>query len=108
MKNLIGTDYIGVGGDYDGVDKAPTGLEDVSKYPNLFDKLAAEFNWSRDDLKKLAGLNILRVLKDVEDISAKLSNEVPYEGDVPYNELIYGSSINDYTCRTDLNHKYNV
>ena len=39
VKKLIGIDSIGIGSDYDGVDKTPSGLEDVSKYPNLFEKL---------------------------------------------------------------------
>lgn len=108
VKNLIGPDYIGVGGDYDGVDKAPIGLEDVSKYPDLFDKLAAEFNWSRDDLKKLASLNILRVMKDVEEVKLQLLNEVPKEGDVPYEELDDRNPEKDYSCRTDFEQKYNV
>jgi len=47
----------------------PRGLEDVSKYPNLFTKLMEDAKWSADDLKKLAGLNFLRVLRQVEQVS---------------------------------------
>ena len=47
----------------------PRGLEDVSKYPNLFTKLLEDAHWSADDLKKLAGLNFLRVLRQVEQVS---------------------------------------
>jgi len=48
----------------------PEGLEDVSKYPDLFDKLAQidEPRWSAEDLKKLAGLNLIRVFKEVEKV----------------------------------------
>ena len=47
----------------------PRGLEDVSKYPNLFTKLLEDARWSVDDLKKLAGLNFLRVFRQVELVS---------------------------------------
>jgi len=64
------TDYVGIGSDYDGVLDVPVGLEDVSKYPELFDKLAIETDthkaWSRDDLRKLASENFIRVMKAVE------------------------------------------
>jgi membrane dipeptidase len=50
----------------------PAGLEDVSKYPDLFDRLAdsspGEPAWSSEDLEKLAGLNLIRVLEEVEKV----------------------------------------
>ena len=46
----------------------PEGLEDVSKYANLFSFLYGSGNWTLLDLKKLAGLNFLRVWKDVEQV----------------------------------------
>lgn len=49
------------------------GLEDVSKYPALFVSLLASGSWSVDDLKKLAGLNFLRVFKEVEKVPLKPS-----------------------------------
>jgi membrane dipeptidase len=51
----------------------PIGLEDVSKYPHLFERLAQidEPKWSREDLKKLAGLNLIRVFKEVEKVRIK-------------------------------------
>jgi len=48
--------------------RVPKGLEDVSTYPALFTALLASDSWSIDDLKKLAGLNFLRVLKTVEEV----------------------------------------
>ena len=51
--------------------RVPENLEDVSKYPNLFAELIAD-NWSDDDLAKLAGQNILRVLSDVEKVCFKI------------------------------------
>ena len=49
-------------------DRVPEGLEDVSKYANLFSSLYGSGNWTLLDLKKLAGLNFLRVWKDVEQV----------------------------------------
>lgn len=45
----------------------PEGLEDVSKYPDLFLELA-ERGWTGNDLEKLAGKNLIRVFKDVEQV----------------------------------------
>jgi Zn-dependent dipeptidase, microsomal dipeptidase homolog len=54
----------------------PAGLEDVSKYPDLFDRLAesrpGEPTWTSEDLEKLAGLNLIRVLEEVEKVSSLL------------------------------------
>ena len=47
---------------------APIGLEDVSKYPELFTTLLASGMWTLEDLKKLAGLNFLRVFREVERV----------------------------------------
>ena len=47
---------------------APIGLEDVSKYPKLFSTLLASGMWTIEDLKKLAGLNFLRVFREVERV----------------------------------------
>ena len=49
-------------------DRVPEGLEDVSKYANLFSSLYASGNWTLLDLKKLAGLNFLRVWREVEKV----------------------------------------
>ena len=47
---------------------APIGLEDVSTYPKLFTTLLASGMWTLEDLKKLAGLNFLRVFREVERV----------------------------------------
>ncbi|SDG87007.1 membrane dipeptidase [Lentzea fradiae] len=64
-REVAGIDHIGIGGDYDGVGFLPEGLEDVSTYPNLFGALL-DRGWSEDDLTKLAGANVLRVLRDAD------------------------------------------
>nr|CAD7448021.1 unnamed protein product [Timema bartmani] len=47
----------------------PQGLEDVSKYPDLLANLLENTSWTEEDIKKLAGLNILRVFKEAEEVS---------------------------------------
>ena len=47
--------------------RTPTGLEDVSKFPNLFAELLAR-GWSESDLEKVAGLNLLRVFRGTEAV----------------------------------------
>ena len=62
--------HIGLGGDYDGVDVQPLGLEDVSGYPRLLAALA-DRGWSDADLAALAGGNALRVLGEAEPALAR-------------------------------------
>jgi membrane dipeptidase len=64
-REVAGVDHIGLGGDYDGVKALPEGLEDVSCYPNLFGELV-ERGWGEGELAKLAGGNVLRVLRDAD------------------------------------------
>jgi len=71
VKKIVGPDHIGIGGDFDGITEVVVGLEDVSKYPALFAELAHR-GWSDDDLRKLAGENILRVLERAEQVAARL------------------------------------
>ncbi len=62
-REVAGVDHIGLGGDFDGCDVMPAGLEDVAGYPRLFGVLAAR-GWSAPDLEKLGYRNVLRVLSD--------------------------------------------
>jgi len=68
IRKVAGIDHIGIGAGYDGINSMPKGLEDVSKYPYLFAELLQDPSWSEEDLKKLAGLNFLRVFKQVEKV----------------------------------------
>ncbi|KAK3798089.1 hypothetical protein RRG08_034645 [Elysia crispata] len=95
IKDLIGADYVGIGGDYDGVRRTPVGLEDVSKYPDLFAELLRR-RWSVEDLEKLAGKNLLRVFKEVEKVRDSLASEPPNE------QLINNSTWINSTCRTSF------
>jgi membrane dipeptidase len=76
IRDRIGIDYIGIGGDYDGIPLLPDGLEDVSTYPDLFAELLIR-GYSEDDLKKIAGLNILRVMRDAENVARQLQSIRP-------------------------------
>ena len=71
VRDVAGADHVGIGGDYDGTDTYPVGLEDVSGYPRLFEALAGR-GWSDDDLVGLAGGNVLRVMRDVEAVALVL------------------------------------
>ncbi len=71
VREVAGIDHVGLGGDYDGVEALPAGLEDVSTYPALLTALA-ERGWSGDDLARLTCRNTLRVMRDVEDVARDL------------------------------------
>lgn len=69
-RDAAGIDHIGIGGDFDGTPHVPDGLEDVSRYPALIEELAAR-RWTHADLRRLAGQNVLRVMRGVEDAAAE-------------------------------------
>ncbi len=65
VREVAGIDHIGIGSDYDGTSELPVGMEDVAGYPQLFAELIRR-GWNDADLLKLAGENVLRVLRAVE------------------------------------------
>jgi membrane dipeptidase len=69
-REVAGIDHIGLGGDFDGTDATPAGLEDVSGYPRLLEELT-DRRWSATDLEKLTGRNMLRVLHDSERLATE-------------------------------------
>ena len=70
VVRLVGIDYVGLGSDYDGVgDSLPTGLKDVSMFPNLFAELLRR-GYSKEDLEKICYKNIFRVWQAVEDFAS--------------------------------------
>jgi membrane dipeptidase len=71
VRKVAGIDHIGLGGDFDGISSVVQGLEDVSKYPDLTAELLKR-GYTDQDIKKILGLNILRVMRDVERVSAEL------------------------------------
>ena len=73
VREVAGVDHVGLGGDYDGTDVMPAGLEDVTGYPRLLTALA-DRGWSDDDLTKLAHRNAIRVLRDAEAVAHELQS----------------------------------
>ena len=71
VRQVAGVDHVGIGSDFDGIDETPVGLEDSSRYPWLFAELIRR-GWSDDDLKKLAGQNLLRALRAAEATARRL------------------------------------
>ena len=74
IRQVAGIDHIGLGGDFDGITAVVQGMEDVSTYPVLTAELLRR-GYKDDDLKKILGLNILRVMRQVEKVSKKLQTE---------------------------------
>lgn len=74
IRKVAGVDHVGIGSDFDGIDQTVDGLEDVSKFPALFAELARR-GWTDADLRKLAGGNVLRVMRQAEMVSTRLRKE---------------------------------
>ncbi len=75
LRDRIGAEHIGIGGDYDGVSSLPEGLGDVSTYPDLFAELV-ERGYEREELEKIAGLNVLRVMREARTVAEELREEM--------------------------------
>ncbi|MCI0416006.1 dipeptidase, partial [bacterium] len=71
IRKVAGIDHIGLGSDYDGITTTPTGLEDVSKFPDLLGELLRR-GYTKEDIRKIAGLNVLRALGKTEQVAAEL------------------------------------
>jgi len=74
VMKVAGEDHVGIGADLDGISTTPEGLESVADYPKLFAELLRRGH-TEQQLKKLAGLNVLRVMKAAEAVAAKLQKE---------------------------------
>ena len=74
VRDVAGIDHVGIGSDYWGMHDGPVGLEDASGFPLLFAALIQR-GWNDDDLKKLAGQNLLRVMRQVESVAAQLQRD---------------------------------
>lgn len=71
IRKVAGVDFIGIGSDFDGFAGAVNGLEDVSTYPDLLAELLRR-GYTREEIKKIAGLNVLRVMRGVERVAKEL------------------------------------
>jgi membrane dipeptidase len=70
IVRVAGIDHVGLGGDYDGADTMPEGLEDVSGYPNITQELL-DRGYCERDIHKILGGNLLRALRQAEQVSGK-------------------------------------
>ena len=74
VVKLAGIDHVGIGSDFDGISSTPVGLEDVSTYPRIFAELSRR-GWSEENMAKLAGENVLRVMRQAEEVARRLQRE---------------------------------
>jgi membrane dipeptidase len=74
IRQVAGIDHIGIGSDFDGITMVPEGLEDVSKYPALVAELLRR-GYKDEDVKKILGENVLRVMREAEKVSKRLQSE---------------------------------
>jgi len=71
IRKVAGIDHVGIGSDFDGISSTIQGLEDVSTYPALTAELLRR-GYSDADVKKILGLNVLRVMREVEKVASRL------------------------------------
>jgi membrane dipeptidase len=71
VRKVAGIDHVGIGSDFDGIDFGPQGLEDVSKFPDLIAELLRR-GYSDADVRKVMGGNVLRVMREAEQVAARL------------------------------------
>jgi membrane dipeptidase len=74
IRKIAGIDHVGIGSDFDGVSMLPEGLDDVSCFPNLTAELLRR-GYSDDDVKNVLGLNVLRVMREAEEVSRQIRKE---------------------------------
>ncbi|KAM6177452.1 dipeptidase 2-like [Erethizon dorsatum] len=97
IKAVIGSKFIGIGGDYDGTSQFPQGLEDVSSYPVLIEELLSR-GWSEEELQGVLRGNLLRVFRRVEQVREEKKWQSPLEDMVPEEQL-------DRGCHSVLPHQ---
>ena len=91
IGGLIGYEHVGIGSDFDGMAKGATGVEDVSKYPDLLQELVRR-GLRAHELEGVIGNNVLRVLGHVEKVAEEMFSVIPLEDNVrPFfgNSTIY-------------------
>ena len=76
VRDVAGADHVGIGADFGDADDFPDGVTGVDAYAPLVAELAGR-GWSDGDLAKLTGGNLLRVLRQVEQVAARLQTERP-------------------------------
>ena len=82
VRDVAGIDHVGLGGDFDGVGSLPVGVEGVDAYPRILAALMAA-GWTEADIRKLAGENVLRLMRAVEAVAAGESDQRPNLAKLP-------------------------
>lgn len=97
IRSVIGSEFIGIGGDYDGTRPFPQGLEDVSTYPVLIEELLRR-GWDEQELQGVLRGNLLRVFRQVEQVREEREGQRPLEEMIPEEQL-------DGACHSVLRHQ---
>jgi membrane dipeptidase len=74
LRDVAGIDHVGIGSDFDGGEVLSEGLRDVAGFPRLLGELLRR-GYSDDDVRKIAGGNVLRVMRETEAVAARLQPE---------------------------------
>jgi membrane dipeptidase len=74
VREVAGIDHVGIGSDFDGAPTMPEGLEDVSRFPVLLEELASR-GYGDEDLMKIAGRSVLRVMREGKRTRTRLRAE---------------------------------
>lgn len=74
VVKLVGPDHVGLGSDFDGVSSLPIGMEHQGKLPALTEALVAK-GYSEEDIRKILGGNLLRVMAEVEEVAAEIAGD---------------------------------
>jgi membrane dipeptidase len=96
VARRIGFDHIGIGTDFDGMERSVGGLEDVSKFPDLV-ALMLSRGINRGDVEKVIGHNVIRVLRDVERVAEERDAKLPVLEDKV--EQLWDDNIRAYVRR---------
>jgi membrane dipeptidase len=81
VRKLAGIDHVAYGSDFDGITSAPAGLEDVSTFPALTAELLRR-GYTELEVKKVLGLNLLRVMRAAEAAAARMAAAPPAKDDL--------------------------
>lgn len=91
VRKVAGIDHVGLGSDFSGIEVTPRDVTDVSHFPLIFAALLedTEFEWTQEDLEKVASKNIIRVLKQVEQVRDELlvAQEEPFQMWIPKEDF---------------------
>jgi membrane dipeptidase len=79
IVKVAGIDHVGIGADFDGANDMPEGARDVSMLPNITYELLKR-GYSEQDIRKILGENLLRVMTQAERVAHKMSRNISGEG----------------------------